>query len=240
MRAKCRFLSLSAGLLSLLLVVPACGSSMNKSIKIQAGETSSGASTVNGSIKVGSGAIVTGKVSTVNGTIRVEQNARVEKVNTVNGSVRVFDGVQSESLGTVNGSIQVGSAVTVTGEVSAVNGKIVVDAGTRISGDVSNVNGEIKLRGAEVGGNLETENGDVMLSEKAVLKGDLTVEKPSYWGNTYNSRDPRIVIGPGSRVEGSIILKRQVELFISTSAEVGAISGVMSMDDAVRFDGEKP
>jgi DUF4097 and DUF4098 domain-containing protein YvlB len=240
MSAKCRFLSLSVGLLALLMVVPACATSLNKSIRIEAGETSSGASTVNGSIKVGTGAIVTGKVSTVNGTIRVEEDARVEKVSTVNGSVRVFDGVQSESLGTVNGSIQVGSKVTVDGEVTAVNGKIVLDSGTKVSGDISNVNGEIKLRGAEVGGDLETENGDVMLSEKAVLKGDLTVEKPSRRGNTYNSRDPRIVIGPGSRVEGSIVLKRQVELFISTSAEVGAIGGVMSMDDAVRFDGEKP
>jgi len=240
MRAKFRFLFLSAGLLALFAVVPACAMSMNKSIKIEAGETSDGASTMNGSIKVGSGAIVTGKVSTVNGTIRVEENAQVEKVHTVNGSVRVFNGVQSRSLGTVNGSIQVGSEVTVNGEVTAVNGKIVIDSGTSVSGDISNVNGEIKLRGAEVAGDLETENGDVFLSEKAVLKGDLTVEKPSSRGNTYSSRDPRVVIGPGSRVEGTIVLKRQVELFISTSAEVGSVSGVMSMDDAVRFDGKKP
>lgn len=240
MRAKHRFASLSAGLLAVLLVAPASGMSLNKSIKIEAGASSTGASTVNGSIKVGSGAIVTGDVSTVNGTIRVDSNAQVEDVETVNGSVRVADGVRSQDLGSVNGSVQVGNNVTVDGRVSVVNGKISLDSGTKVSGDLSNVNGEIKLRGAEVGGDLETVNGDVLLSDNAVLKGNLTVEKPSGWGNSHNKRKPKVVIGPGSRVEGSIILEQEVELFISTTAEVGGVSGVMTMDDAIRFDGSRP
>ena len=239
MRAKHRFVSFSAGLLAILLVAPASAGSLNKSIKIEAGTSSTGASTVNGSVKVGSGAIVTGEVSTVNGTIRVDDNAQVEDVETVNGSLRISDGVRSESLTSVNGSINVGTGVTVTGEVSVVNGKISLDSGTTVSRDVSNVNGEIKLNGAEVSGNLDTVNGDVLLSDKAILHGDLTIEKPSGWGNS-NKRKPKIVIGPGSRVEGTIVLEREVELFISTSAEVGGVSGVMTMDDAVRFDGSRP
>ena len=240
MRAKHRFASLSAGLLAVLLVTPASGMSLNKSIKIEAGASSTGASTVNGSIKVGSGAIVTGDVSTVNGTIRVDSNAQVEDVETVNGSVRVADGVRSQNLGSVNGSVKVGNNVTVDGEISVVNGKISIDKGTTVSGDLSNVNGEIKLRGAEVDGDLETVNGDVLLSDKAVLRGNLTVEKPTGWGSSHNKRKPKVVIGPGSRVEGSIILEQEVELFISTTAEVGGVSGVMSMDDAIRFDGSRP
>ena len=117
MRAKHRFAIVSAGFLAILLLAPASAASLNKSIKIDAGETSNGASTINGSIKVGEGAIVTGDVSTVNGTIRVEDNAQVEDVETVNGSVRVSDGVHSEDLGSVNGSVNVGSDVTVDGEV---------------------------------------------------------------------------------------------------------------------------
>ena len=240
MSAKHRFATFSAILLAILLIAPASATSLNKSIKIEAGETSNGASTVNGSIKVGSGAIVNGDVSTVNGTIRVEDNARVEDVETVNGSVRVSDGVQSEDLGSVNGSVNVGSNVTVDGEISVVNGKINLNSGTTVSGDIGNVNGEIKMSGAEVAGNLETVNGDVLLSDNSVLKGDLTVEKPSGWGNSHNKRKPKIVIGPGSRVGGTIILEQEVELFISTTAEVGGVSGVMTMDDAVRFDGARP
>lgn len=240
MRAKHRFATITTGLLAILLIAPASGANLNKSIKIEAGTTADGASTVNGSVKVGKGAIVTGDVSTVNGTIRVYENARVEDVETVNGSLRIADGVHADNLSSVNGSIQVGTDVIVNGEVSVVNGKISLESGTKVSRDVSNVNGEINLEGAEVSGDLETVNGDVLLSDQAVLKGNLTIKKPSGWGNNHNRRIPKVIIGPGSRVGGTIIIEQKVELFVSTTAEVGGVSGVMSMDDAVRFDGEWP
>ena len=88
---------------------------------------------------------------------------------------------------------------------------------------------------------MTTVGGDVELREGAVIDGDLIVEKPSSWSwGKDKSRKPRIVIGPGSRVGGTIELEREVELFISESAEVGGVSGVMSMDDAVRFSGDSP
>jgi hypothetical protein len=37
-----------------------------------------------------------------------------------------------------------------------------------------------------------------------------------------------------------IELEREVDLFISESAEVGGVSGEMTMDDAVRFSGDQP
>lgn len=240
MGAKHRFATLASGLLAILLAAPASAAQLNKSIKIEAGATASGASTVNGSIKVGKDAVVTGDVSTINGTIRVYENARVEDVDTVNGSLRIGDGVRTQNLSSVNGSVQVGTDVIVDGEISVVNGKILLESGTRVARDVSNVNGEISLEGSEVGGNIETVNGDVLLSDKAVLKGDLTVKKPSGWGNSDNRRMPKVVIGPGSRVGGAIILEQKVELFISATAEVGVVRGVMTLDDAVRFGGEWP
>lgn len=226
-----------AGLVALFLALPAYGS-INKSIKVGPGETSDGESSVNGSITIGEGATITGDVTTVNGTIRIEQGATVGDAETVNGGLRVADNVKSENLSTVNGSIRVAGQVSVTGEISAVNGRIVVGGGSKIGSDVGNVNGEIELSGSEVGGNLTTVNGDIDLADGAVVKGDLIVEKPGGWNN--NNRKPRIVIGPGSRVEGKILLEREVELFISESAEVGAVEGVMSMDDAVRFSGKRP
>lgn len=106
---------------------------------------------------------------------------------------------------------------------------------------MSNVNGEIELSGAEVGGDLKTVNGDVSLEDGSVVKGDLVVEKNSGWGwGKSKSRKPRVVIGPGSRVLGTIILQREVELFISDTAEVGGVEGEMTMDDAVRFSGARP
>ena len=229
------------GLLALLLAVPALGATVNKSIKIKAGSESSGATSVNGSISVGENAIVTGGVKTVNGTIRIDSGARVEKVSTVNGGVRLSRQAASESLATVNGSIKVGAESTVDGEVTAVNGRINLENGVAVSAGVSNVNGHIKLSGAEVGGDIETVNGDVSLEDNALLKGDLVVEKSSGWGwGKSKSRKPRIVIGPGSRVIGKIVLKREVELYISDSAEVGGVEGKMSMDDVMRFSGKRP
>ena len=65
-------------LLAVMVAVPAAAS-INKSIRIDAGATADGASSVNGSITVGNGAVVTGDVDTVNGTIRIEDNAQVRR-----------------------------------------------------------------------------------------------------------------------------------------------------------------
>ncbi|MBT8091069.1 MAG: hypothetical protein KJO01_12760 [Gammaproteobacteria bacterium] len=228
-------------LLLMLMAVPALGATVNKSIKIEANSEAGGATSVNGSISIGERAVVTGNVKTVNGTIRVDTGASIEAASTVNGSVRLAAGVQSESLNTVNGSIKVGENAAVDGEIQAVNGRITVDSGSTVANDVSNVNGQIELVGTEVGGNLKTVNGDITLEQESVVKGDLFVEKNSGWGwGKSRSRKPRIIIGPGSRVEGKIILKREVELFISDTAEVGGVEGEMSMDDAVRFSGDRP
>ena len=226
-----------AVLVSLLLALPACAS-VNKSIDIDAGETSDGASTVNGRITVGDGATVRGDVSSVNGSIRIGEGATIADAETVNGGLRVADRVRSKSLSTVNGSIEVASDVTVDGDVSAVNGRITVGGGSKVARDLGNVNGDIELERSEVRGDVTTTNGDVELSDGAVIMGDLVIEKPSGWNSSGGT--PRIVIGPGSRVEGVIRLEREVKLYISDSAEVGGVEGEMSMDDAVRFSGKRP
>ena len=224
-------------LVSLLLALPA-HASVNKSITIDAGESSDGASTVNGKISVGAGATVTGDVTSVNGSIRIDEGATVADAETVNGGLRVADKVRSQSLSTVNGSIKVASDVTVDGAVTAVNGKITIGGGSKVANDLGTVNGEIELEGSEVGGDVSTVSGDIELADGAVIMGDLIVEEPGGWNG--NKRMPRVVIGPGSRVEGIIRLEREVKLYISESAEVGGVEGEMTMDDAVRFSGKRP
>jgi UDP-3-O-[3-hydroxymyristoyl] glucosamine N-acyltransferase len=238
---KSTITTVAAGMLLLFLVTPAQALSINKSVKIDAGSQADGASTVNGSIAVGSGATITGPLETVNGAIRIDENAVVADAETVNGSVKLGSGVKAQDISSVNGAIRIGERVTINGEISIVNGKIDVDAGSTVSKDVSNVNGEIEISGAEIAGGLSTVNGDVTLDEGAVLRGNLTIEKPGgvNWGNR-NSRKPRIIIGPGSKVGGDIVAEREIELYISDSAEVGGVSGVMSMDQAVRFSGSRP
>jgi len=231
-----RYAALTA-LFALLLALPV-EASLNKSITIAAGESADGATTVNGKVTVGAGATVTGEVSSVNGSVRIEEGATIAKAETVNGSLRVADKVRSRSLSTVNGAIEIGSDVVVDGEVSAVNGRISVGGGSKVANGLGNVNGDIELEGSEVGGDVSTINGDIELAEGAVVMGDVVVEEPGGWNNSKGM--PRVVIGPGSRVEGVIRLERKVKLYISESAEVGGVEGEMTLDDAVRFSGKRP
>lgn len=227
-----------ASLASLILALPAQGS-VNKDVRVGDGETAGGAHTVNGSVKIGQNATLTGDIGTVNGSVRVGDGSQIEDAGTVNGSVRLGDNVRSEDLESVNGGITIGAGSTVDGNVETVNGGVKLGNGGEISGSVENINGDIRFDGATVGGNVSTVNGDVELLEQSVVKGDIIVEKPrgSSWGN---NKKPKIVIGPGSRVEGSIKLEREVRLYISETAEVGDVEGEMSMADAIRFSGKKP
>ncbi len=229
------------GLFALAIAAPAHAGSVNKSVRIGAGEMADEASSVNGSVTVGEAAMINGEVSTVNGRIRIDDNARVEDVSTVNGAVRIGTGVSSENISTVNGSIRVDNSATIDGYIEAVNGSIDVEKGTTIDRDVSNVNGKIELTGSQVGGDLSTVNGDVILADGTILRGDLIVEKPGGWNWGWKKRKPpTVIIGPGSQVLGKIKLEREVDLYISESAEVGGVEGEMALSDAVRFSGDRP
>jgi len=233
-----RILASTLALVALAVASPAFAGSLNKNIRIGDNESSKGGNTVNGSISVGRGATVDGALETVNGSIRVGEGASVENVETVNGGLDIGDDVKARDLSSVNGAISVGANTAVDGDVTVVNGRITLEKGASVADDVSTVNGSIRLIHAEVNGDMSTVNGDVTLDEASVLKGTLTIEKPS--GHYSNSRKPEVVIGPGSRVLGGIIAEREIELFISDTAEVSSVSGVMSMDDAQRYSGARP
>jgi len=228
-----------AGLLAVMLLAPAYAHNVNRDIMVGAGSQTGGQSSVNGSITVETGAIVDGSLETVNGSIRVGDNVSLRDASTVNGTVRIGSGSKADDLESVNGAIQVGDNVTLDGSIDVVNGRITLGNGCRVADNVSNVNGEIRLTATEVGGNVSTVNGDVWLENGSTIHGDLVVEKPGGWGWKHNNR-PTIVIGPNSRVEGELVLHREVELFISDTASVGGVSGEMGMEDAVRFSGTRP
>jgi UDP-3-O-[3-hydroxymyristoyl] glucosamine N-acyltransferase len=214
--------------------------SVNKSVKIPDGGQADGASSVNGSVTVGTYATISGDLETVNGSIRIGEGTTLGDAETVNGSLRVGDSVRARNLETVNGKVQVGANVTIDGEVTAVNGKIEIQSGSQVARNVENVNGQINLSGARVAGGVTTVNGSVYVVDGAIVRGDLKVRKPNRSGWTNNNKKPKVVIGPGSRVEGVIDLEQEVRLYISETAEVGGVTGVMSLDDAERFSGDRP
>ena len=216
---------------------------VNKDIDVGDGIETKGQSTVNGSIWVGSDAVISGSLESVNGSIKVGDNTQLRDASVVNGEVTLGDGITADDVGSVNGEIRIGKNAKISGDVSAVNGEIDLHTGSSVAHDVSNVNGEITIEGTEIGGNLSTVTGDILLTQDSVLRGDLIIEKPGSswgWGRDKERDKPQIVIGPGTKIVGEIIAEHEIELFVSNTAEIGGVSGKASMDQAVRFSGDRP
>ena len=180
-------------------------------------------SRVNGGITAEAGTTY-GDLDTVNGGISVRKGATAEDVETVNGGITIDDDASLSSVSTVNGGIRAGERVKVARDVETVNGGIRFDFNSKVGGDISTVNGGITVKQATVGGKLRTVGGDITVGAQSLVEGGILVEKPHgiSWGKT---RIPRIVIGPNATVKGELHFEREVELFIHTSAKVGAVSG---------------
>lgn len=192
---------------------------------------------VNGNIRAEAGRAY-GSLETVNGSIRIGANARAATAETVNGSITVDAGAQTGALETVNGSIRGEREVRVSGGVSTVNGSIFMGRGGVVGGDVETVNGAIGLVATQVSGGIETVNGDVTVGIDSHVRGGLAVRKPRQTGQwvQIQRRDPRIIIGPGARVDGPLVFERTVELHVHTTARIGAVTGATVQ----RFSGATP
>lgn len=191
---------------------------------------------VNGSITVDAGERY-GDLGTVNGSITIGAGAHVADAETVNGSIRVSENVRVAGLSTVNGRIQVATGVAVQDDVSTVNGGIFVDRGGSVGGDVGSVNGAIGLVDTDVGGGLETVNGDITVGIGSHVKGGIHYQKPGkQWISFGKRKPPRVVIGPNARVDGPLLFEREVVLYVHGSARIGPVTGAT----AVRYDGATP
>lgn len=188
---------------------------------------------INGSIEVGN-AEHAGDLDTVNGSIRIAATGSAEEVSTVNGSVRLGARSRAKSVETVNGGIELDEGARVADEVETVNGSLQFGKGADVGGRVKSVNGRIALDAAHVGGGIETVAASIDVGADSRVEGGLLVKKPK--GSSNDSRVPRIVIGPRAVVQGDLVFEREVELFVSDSATVGAVSGAT----AKKFSGERP
>lgn len=193
-----------------------------------------GISKVNGSIDVASGEQA-GNVETVNGSVRLADGAAARKATTVNGSIKVGANANAEALETVNGDIELHEGARVAGDVETVNGDLRLHKGAEVGGRASNVSGRLTIEAAHVGAGLQTVNGDIDVGADSRIEGGILVEKPHGW-SWGKQRNPRIVIGPRAVVQGTLDLRRDVELFVSDSANVGEIKGAT----ATKFAGDRP
>lgn len=215
-------------LLALTAIVAGCD---NPNGDVTAGRE--GGKAINGSVHVPAGA-QSGAVGTVNGAVEVGENAVVGAVEDVNGPIELGAHVSATSVSAVNGPLTLGEAVRVSGGVETVNGQITLSRGAEVGGVVKNVNGHIVLNDAHVGGGLRTVGGDIDVLGDSRVEGGIVVEKAG-WFNT-DLKKPRIVIGPGATVQGTLHFERPVQLYVSDKASIGPVTGATP----VAFSGEQP
>ena len=163
--------------------------------------------------------------STVNKSIRIDENSTVGDVDSVNGSIRIGAKSSVRSVEAVNGSIQLGHDVTVDKNVDAVNGAITLEPGCEVGGDVETINGGIRLKNTLVAGDVETVNGQTRILEGSEIAGNLVVRKSKGWNSNKRRKPVRVEIGEDVVVHGDLIFEQAVELRIHDTAKVGEIIG---------------
>ena len=168
---------------------------------------------------------------TVNGSITVGDDAHVDnldaivgKVETVNGSIKFEDGVTADHTETVNGSITLGDKCLIKGHAETVNGSINAGRGCSVDGNMETVNGKISADATLIEGSVKTVNGNIKLDNGTVVNGDVFIDKSSGWFNT-NKKVPEVYIGDDVVVNGDLIFKKKVKLYVADSAKVGEIVG---------------
>lgn len=180
---------------------------------------------VNGSIRVNDGERK-GDLSTVNGSIDVGDKSTVGDIDTVNGGVTLGDESTAAEIDNVNGSISLGEKARVARAVDSVNGSIRLERGADVGGKVENVNGRITLVAAHVGGGIFTTSGDIEVGANSRVENGIRVDRPNKsWFSFGKDDPPRIVIGPGAVVQGTLRFEREVKLYVSDSATIGTVVG---------------
>ncbi|HWZ64047.1 MAG TPA: hypothetical protein VNX02_13570 [Steroidobacteraceae bacterium] len=191
-------------------------------------------SKVMGSITIAAGEHA-GNLATVNGSIDIGDNAVVEHAHTVNGSVRLAEHAGAGEVETVNGSIHLHEGAHVSGRVHTVNGSLSLEPGAEVGERLSNVNGSMHVHGAHVGGEIETVTGSMEIGPDARIDGGIHVRRDESSDSGHRGM-PRIVIGPGSVVKGTLRFERPVELYVSDRASIGPVEGAT----AIKFNGDHP
>jgi DUF4097 and DUF4098 domain-containing protein YvlB len=193
-------------------------------------------SKVLGSVQINAGEHA-GDATTVNGSVEIGPNAEVRRAEAVNGSITMQEHSSAESVKTVNGAIRLAEGAHVGGNVELVNGRISLAKGADVSGHLSNVNGPIQLEAAHVGRGIETTTGDIDIGPSSRVEGGILVNKSEEsWFSFGSPTIPKVVIGPGAVVTGPLRFEREVKLYVSDRATVGAVQGAT----VNKFAGPRP
>jgi hypothetical protein len=163
--------------------------------------------------------------SSVNKSIRLNDNTTAGDVDSVNGSIRIGSNSTVRSVESVNGSIVISNDVTIDGRVEAINGEINLQSGCKVGENVVTINGGIRLENTLVSGDVETINGQIRILDGSEISGNVVVREPKGWNWSKKRKPIRVEIGKDVQVNGDLIFEQPVVLKIHDSARVGDIIG---------------
>ena len=83
---------------------------------------------------------------------------------------------------------------------------------------------------------IETMLGDVTVGADSRVDGGITVEKSQGISLSFSDKVPMIIVGPGASVRGPLRFEREVKLYVSDRATIGAVTGATP----IPFAGDKP
>lgn len=158
---------------------------------------------------------------TVDGAIYVLDDMRVRDIRNINGVTVVESNGRARNLNAVNGNIRVRGESLVTGHIKNVSGDVMIDGNSNIKGTISTTSGDLTIANSMVNERVTTSHGNVSIHNSR-LNGDLMIRNRP---NFFSPQHPKVVIGPNSSIQGSIIAPIKTEILIHTSSSVGGIAG---------------
>ena len=207
-----KYLSVS---ILVLLFISGCNFRLNKSYRISDGRTTGGKNTINGHITIGSDCYIKGSCRSVNGSIKIGSLSKVRSLQTVNGGIDLYRDVE------------------VKGDLESVNGGITCDNGVKVFGSVNTINGRIDLSETTVDFNVSTYNGDILLMQRSIVRGDIIIKRNR--GKSRRWRELKIEISGDSRLEGDIIIKdRDIDVIVYLSRGGKVLGHIDSRAEVIR------
>jgi DUF4097 and DUF4098 domain-containing protein YvlB len=178
-----------------------------------------------------------GDLHTLHGSINIGGRSKVGDVKTVDGAVVLAKGSRAISVRSLDGAVQLEEDAKIVHGVSTAGGSIVLDDHADVGGRVSTADGEIRLKNAHVGGGIVTRRGNINVGSGSRVENGIRVKRSfCLCVNAGLFSNPRVIIGPGAVVQGSLIFERKVTLYVSDRATIGDVVGATS----VRFSGQSP
>jgi cytoskeletal protein CcmA (bactofilin family) len=169
-----------------------------------------------------------------------------DRIETITRDVSLQSGLEAASIKSFSGAITLGQGSRVSGDVLTEFGELRLERGAEVNGDLENDTGAITLAaGTRIRGSIKTTAGDIDIGPDSHVEGGILVRErgviglslgPLKLGFPLRREKPRVVIGPGATVGGTLRFKQEVQLYVSERATIGAVEGATP----VLFAGDLP